>query len=193
MVTLTKAVAFPVVMYGCESWTIKKAERWRIDDFGLCCWRRPLRVPWTARMSNQSIRKEINPDYSLGGLMLKLQLQYCGHLMWRADSLEKTLILGKTEGKKRRGWQRMKWLDGVTNSMDMCLNKLQKTLRDREVQGVARVRTRLSDWRATVLSSPVLQPRRQQSEHWVPSQRPLLHSDLSPAWYPGCSVRELKR
>ena len=110
-----KGMVFPVVMYGCESWTIKRAEHWRIDAFELWCWRRPLRVPWTARRSNQSILKEISPEYSLEGLMLKLKLQYFGHLMGRTDSLEKTLMLGKTEGRRRRGWQRMRWLDGITH------------------------------------------------------------------------------
>ena len=151
MVTQTKAIVSPVVMYRCESWTIKKAEGRRVYDFGLCCWRRPLRVPWTTRMSNQSIQKEINPDYSLEGLMLKLKLQYFGRLMRRADSLKKTLMLGKIEGKRRRGWQRMRWLDGITNSMDMSLSRLQKTVKDRQVHGVARIRKRLSDWRTTAL------------------------------------------
>ena len=120
-VRLVKAMVFPVFMYGCESWTIKKAEHWRIDAFELWCWRRLLRVPWTARRSNQSILKEISPEYSLEGLMLKLKLQYFGHLMQRADSLEKTLMLGKIEGGRRRGRQRMRWLDGITDSMDMGL------------------------------------------------------------------------
>ena len=125
-VRLVKAMVFPVVTYGCESWTIKKAECQRIDAFELWCWRRLLRVPWTARRSNQSILKEINPEYTLEGLMLKLKLQYFGHLMWRADSLEKTLMLGKIEGRRRRGRQRMRWLDGIIESMDMSLSQLQK-------------------------------------------------------------------
>ena len=158
-VRLVKAMVFPVVMYGCESWTVKKADRQRIDAFELWCWRRLLRVPWTAMRSNQSVLKKITPVCSLVALMLKLKIQYFGHLMWRVDSLEKTLMLGKIEGRRIRGRQRVRWLDGITNSMDMSLSKLPEMVRDRKarcaaVYWVAKSRTLLSDqtakWNITV-------------------------------------------
>ena len=147
-------MVFPVVMYGCETWTIKKAEHWRTDVFKLWYWRRLLRVPWTARRSNQSSLKEINPEYSLEGLRLKLKLQTFGHLVQRANSLEKTLMLGKIEGRQRRGWQRIRWLNGITNSMDMSLSKFRKIVKDREawraaVHRVTKSWRRLSDWITT--------------------------------------------
>ena len=169
-------MVFTVVMYGCESWTIKKAEGWRIDAFEFWCWRRLLRILWTAKRSNQSILKEISPECSLEGLMLKLKLQYFGHLMQRTDSLEKTLMLGKTKGRKRKGWQRMRWLDGITDLTDTSLNKLWELVMNREawhatVHGITKSQTGLSDWTELINTWRVFDGHRGFFQApWVPNQ-----------------------
>ena len=179
-------MVFPVVVYGCESWTVKKAERRRIDAFELCCWRRLLRVPWTAGRSNQSILK-ISPGCSFEGLMLKLKLQYFGHLMWRVDSLVKSPILGGIGGRRRRRWQRMRWLDGITDSMDMSLGEFRELVMDREawcasVDGVAKSRTRLSNWTELnwlLISPPV--PHSARSKRLRMASIPVTHREPDPA------------
>ena len=181
-VRLVKAMVFPVVMYGCESWTTEKAKHRRIDAFELWYWRRLLRVPWTARRSNQTILKEIGPGCSLEWLMLKLKLQNFGHLMWRADSFEKTLMLGKIEGRRRRGWQRMRWLDGITDSMDMGLGRLQQLVMDTEVwrgvfHGVAKSWTWLSNWTELIIDYHKYRDLKQHKFIILEFRRPEIQND----------------
>ena len=192
-VHLVKAMVFPVVMYGCESWTVKKAEHRRIDAFELWCWRRLLRVPWTARRSNQSILKEINPGISLEVMMLKLKLQYFGHLMWRVDSLVKTLTLGGIGGRRRRGRPRMRWLDGITDLMDVSLSELQKLVMDREawcavIHGVTKSRTWLSNWTASQGEKPREKPNLPTPWLWISSLQNFEEINFYYFSHPMCSI-----